>query len=402
MNSEFFISGKKYISAKRAAKLTGYATDYIGQMCRGGKLDSRMIGRSWFVSEESLLGYKQTITDSVFETPRSGRKLTHKHAQKGRQKPAVSAIVSVDRKGVRIPRDGEEVSVAAPWDSYIPNLASLPQVSSAISSAVRHAAVSVPKALRPVVSDIKHASESIEKRTFPYAARTSVYLKPEMLRVAGNLFLSSALAVTLLVVLLDGQSIVRELPRAIDATYLALEGSSIGVGGRASRAGNSIVAFFENSPTYLSAGAASIGNRAQIGDRSTASVPNASNSILDAFMSSVRGWFESVSLAIFDVVDSFVAPRPPSFYTDGSKLAAQENQGYAQDSSGGRSLVVVPSTGQAEADREITEYIQRSFSDEIEVVSSTGDGSTGVIRPVFKSSKGDEYIYVLVPISDGG
>ena len=66
MNAEFFIDNKKYISAKRASRLTGYATDYIGQLARNGKLDSKMIGRSWFVNEESLLGYKKEVVDSMF------------------------------------------------------------------------------------------------------------------------------------------------------------------------------------------------------------------------------------------------------------------------------------------------------------------------------------------------
>lgn len=52
---ELEIQGKKYISSKRAAKLTGYATDYIGQLARGGKVDATRVGRAWYVSERSIL-----------------------------------------------------------------------------------------------------------------------------------------------------------------------------------------------------------------------------------------------------------------------------------------------------------------------------------------------------------
>jgi hypothetical protein len=46
------LGGKKYISSKRASEITGYAKDYIGQLCRAGKLDARRVGRNWYVSEE--------------------------------------------------------------------------------------------------------------------------------------------------------------------------------------------------------------------------------------------------------------------------------------------------------------------------------------------------------------
>ncbi|HRH24064.1 MAG TPA: hypothetical protein PK109_00525 [Candidatus Paceibacterota bacterium] len=51
---ELTIEGKLYISSKRAAKLSGYAKDYIGQLCREGRVDSKLVGRSWYVYEPSI------------------------------------------------------------------------------------------------------------------------------------------------------------------------------------------------------------------------------------------------------------------------------------------------------------------------------------------------------------
>jgi hypothetical protein len=47
--------GIKYISSKRAASISGYAKDYIGQLIRSGKLKATRVGRNWFVEEKSLL-----------------------------------------------------------------------------------------------------------------------------------------------------------------------------------------------------------------------------------------------------------------------------------------------------------------------------------------------------------
>lgn len=57
---ELQISGKLYISAKRAAKKYGYHADYIGQLARGGKVKAQKVGRSWYVAEDSLATYLGT------------------------------------------------------------------------------------------------------------------------------------------------------------------------------------------------------------------------------------------------------------------------------------------------------------------------------------------------------
>ncbi|HEX2792152.1 MAG TPA: helix-turn-helix domain-containing protein [Candidatus Paceibacterota bacterium] len=51
---ELTISGKTYISSKQAAKITGYAKDYVGQLCREGRVDAKLVGRNWYVLEESI------------------------------------------------------------------------------------------------------------------------------------------------------------------------------------------------------------------------------------------------------------------------------------------------------------------------------------------------------------
>ena len=66
MKETIFFEGKKFISSSRAAEMTKYSKDYIGQLCRGGKVTARMVGRSWYVEESSLLAHKKTAE----ETPR--------------------------------------------------------------------------------------------------------------------------------------------------------------------------------------------------------------------------------------------------------------------------------------------------------------------------------------------
>ncbi|MDP2704990.1 MAG: hypothetical protein Q8O71_01165, partial [bacterium] len=62
MADDLLIRGEKYISARRAAEITGYERDYIGQLCRLGKIDCTFVGRGWFVSEKSILKHKSANT----------------------------------------------------------------------------------------------------------------------------------------------------------------------------------------------------------------------------------------------------------------------------------------------------------------------------------------------------
>jgi hypothetical protein len=55
---EIIIDEKKYISSKRAAKVTGYAKDYVGQLCREGRVQARLVGRSWYVLESAIKDHR--------------------------------------------------------------------------------------------------------------------------------------------------------------------------------------------------------------------------------------------------------------------------------------------------------------------------------------------------------
>ena len=48
------LDGKNYVKASKAAKDLGYATDYVGQLCRSGQVDAHLIGRTWYVNQEQL------------------------------------------------------------------------------------------------------------------------------------------------------------------------------------------------------------------------------------------------------------------------------------------------------------------------------------------------------------
>ena len=57
---------EKYISLKEAAKISGYAPDYIGQLIRKGKLPGKQVycTVAWMTTEESIKRYMQKSAEN--------------------------------------------------------------------------------------------------------------------------------------------------------------------------------------------------------------------------------------------------------------------------------------------------------------------------------------------------
>ena len=67
---ELTFDGQIYVSSKRAAQITGYAKDYVGQLCREGRVIARLVGRNWYVLETSVREHRFGIPEvKELETP---------------------------------------------------------------------------------------------------------------------------------------------------------------------------------------------------------------------------------------------------------------------------------------------------------------------------------------------
>lgn len=50
---------KEYLKASDVAKKFKYTQDYVGQLCRSGKVDAKLVGRSWYVEPTSVTAYRK-------------------------------------------------------------------------------------------------------------------------------------------------------------------------------------------------------------------------------------------------------------------------------------------------------------------------------------------------------
>lgn len=89
---ELVIDGKKYQKASEIARNLGYTSDYVGQLCRSGKVSAQQIGRSWYVEVDSIHAHKKTRYRSN-ETKSRQAVQEYKKAQKQQSTPKRSAPV---------------------------------------------------------------------------------------------------------------------------------------------------------------------------------------------------------------------------------------------------------------------------------------------------------------------
>jgi hypothetical protein len=57
MSDHILFDGVKYISATDAASSSGFTRDYVGKLCRIGKVRAKRVGKNWYVDQASLQSF---------------------------------------------------------------------------------------------------------------------------------------------------------------------------------------------------------------------------------------------------------------------------------------------------------------------------------------------------------
>ena len=80
------LDGKEFVKASKAAKELGYASDYVGQLCRSGKITAHLVGRTWYVNKLELSNHK---TEKKRNSRVKAREYAKKTIEEFRQKASV-------------------------------------------------------------------------------------------------------------------------------------------------------------------------------------------------------------------------------------------------------------------------------------------------------------------------
>ncbi len=66
----FKYDGADYVPTQKAAEISGYTQDYIGQLARAGEIPARKVGRRWYIARKALEEHRAT-KDSMLQAVQS-------------------------------------------------------------------------------------------------------------------------------------------------------------------------------------------------------------------------------------------------------------------------------------------------------------------------------------------
>lgn len=360
MKDTVILQDKIYISAKRVHKIFGYTSDYIGQLCRAGKLDATMVGRAWFVTEKSVSDYKEGVRPT-FNKP---QKITFFPQIK------TPSVAKTEIAPVEIPTVTAPVVVAEVAKEVEVVVSPVVKEIEVATSPVVEATKEIEAIVSPVISAVvleplKYESESAP--FIPELSKKSIILTSQPSVTFAPRAFSSAIA--------------QNSTAAFITAHNQISSESISkiksINFRKIALATLVVVFcftsfkaFTVSPLY-----------------STVAINGGENNV--ASISSVAGNIISSIWSTFTRMTSSFAGmgKKTSIAVNTPDVSKVEVNG----------MVVAPGTNSKEGDAALVQRIKDSFSDEVSV-NPDKSGTSGVITPVFKKTSGDDFVYVLVPV----
>ncbi|PIR86067.1 hypothetical protein COU14_01060 [Candidatus Kaiserbacteria bacterium CG10_big_fil_rev_8_21_14_0_10_44_10] len=165
---EISVNGENYVKASVLAKNFGYTPDYIGQLCRSEQVKCTLVGRSWYVNEDSLREHRKgRYRSSSAKSKEHLRKVVEDQSvATTHTKSSVTAKYETDERELfPVLNKTEETKITSPEGDLVSNVAinkllSIASVQNGVrttASAIRRPAPvlrTIP-ALQPVKSPIR-------------------------------------------------------------------------------------------------------------------------------------------------------------------------------------------------------------------------------------------------------
>lgn len=184
------IDGVTYTKVSELARAHQYTADYLGQLCRAGKIEAELVGRAWYASEASLLDHKagrytvpihksgeSDITSNVkLKVHSSDRKTTipvHPRLSKKTHKALVSVPAPAPKQFYRHQRIDQSL--------YIPDDTELvPQPRVQRMEATDKPSTSFKIKVNPAQSEKVKVKNTSERRDFSFTRVPTVALRGDL------------------------------------------------------------------------------------------------------------------------------------------------------------------------------------------------------------------------------
>ena len=375
-STEIYFDGKKFVSLKKASEASGYAKDYIGQLCRGDKINSRRVGREWFVDQEDLIGYqdkkqKQEWASSIRE--KAGllstlpTAIVPASASVEPQEPAIFTVV--EEKNYN---DLNSI-LYLPQPSFLKRDLKLEEKKTLKNK----------KILLPIVQSLLTVAVSLLAIFYlsvnsSHLVKVFIYEKLNNAAQSLNLNRDSLSSIGESLNFAQVKKISANLFSSVDLTFARLSDWTK----------NSVTAIEDYSRAIFD----DFGNFAFSAKEKTLAFLNSTKEAAKDFALDKR---KSAGLEPEEKkpeetsvnTDPPVGTGPPSSFVESSPPEARSG------------LVVIPAKKEEKDNEAMKKKIKDSFSDEVAVIQDE-TGQSGIIKPKFKNSEGENYLYVLVPVKD--
>lgn len=437
MKDSFIFEGKKYISAKRASEISSYASDYVGQLCRAGKLDCRMVGRSWFVTEESLHLHKAAISReegqrSRIENLRGKTKLETKIVEvvskdvSNQNSKQIVSETPVVKKEIIVYQSGQ--NLVEP--SKINLNQNKNEIKDFISSELKKKSVS-PWTVEDLSIKSPYVYSSDDRPLLPELKKKD--FKEQKNKIEENK-IDSPIKVIKEKEFVTEQKNISSVENGvqINKAETKIEKEKIIVNEFVKNTEKKVVGpivkketvesfkkarkqFSENLITYERLARRIILQRVIVpvvvlaiffglgtgtyilGSNVVENIYPEVNKIAVVAKVNAGNVFNSVFDSLSNGYKSVV-----SFFTSPARLALNNDKHFGDVTVSEvtpNGIVITSSTGSNEEDEEVKQKIRGSFSDEVKI-SEDDSGTAGVITPIFKDTKGKDFIYVMVPVKE--
>ena len=353
MKDTLILEHKIYISAKRAVQISGYTSDYVGQLCRAGKLDCKMVGKFWFLTEESLISYKLSTKQE------SGVEEAKKVAQDASAILVKSESIILDRMNFISAKRAAEVSGYTA--DYVGQLCRSGKLESRRVGTAWF--VSEKSLLNHCVISAQESSLEVQK--IEVAPKAVEVISPVITPVetvkssVANITDSTKINYVPVISFKNNKTNIISLSYFTKLSF----GAAISV----------IVLMFLLQSIFVP----------------VVSTPKTANSSASVIMA-----IESFGSKIFSFFTAIPRLAISIFTNNPDQIITTKIDGSPPTTPVG--LAVIPSTGSHTQDELMKQTVRSAFSDEVKV-KPDGSGTAGVITPVFKKAEGKDFVYVMVP-----
>lgn len=358
MGNELFFEGKKYISARRASQITGYNSDYIGQLCRKGSLECRLVGRSWFVEEKSLENHKSEAS----KTPRG-------------RIPIYLKNKGVDLSPKKLEVKGEEK----------------PEIVETIGHENKPENITPENLVTPVFETEFETNLAFR----PYDHNPFLDLQAEKNTNSSFARKISAVSVLIIVCIFSATILIQgNHVEKIDVAHQAAIKISHELDSNISVQMASAVSSMKDSSLGFFFDAEAIHELRLKTHRLTLKSYHYFSILPNMFFDTAHNMKKIVMREGEKIYDAATSVDVGEVDSMGEAVGVEPAEAGIR-----AGVTVVPSSGDASKDEKIKQYIKDSFSDETNVVPDD-TGTSGVIKPVFKKQNNEDYLYVIVPVKD--